>query len=305
MEFFGYPSVVNDTLKRFAEATNQGDHPLSILIKEKLALCDYKVLLIPNVPYHSDNLCVDWFDSQELMDLHNAWECVRGEGLTNMIAQKCAWEIINKIGGVLSDNKGSSSMVLRSYNRDKGDNHFFILLTGKERDGLPTFELLILCNYWQIKNGRYPFHAAGVIHHEKLFLFGGPSGAGKSTIAKVSESFGDKVLDEDQVLLLRTFDGNYKAQAWGYSLQKCDVPLQAVFKLIQDDENQLLPLTQSQTASFLTERAMEVMGSMFSDDLIKHIFRQVAEIARCVPGYELHFRKTPDFWNLIDERFST
>ncbi len=38
---------------------------------------------------------------------------------------------------------------------------------------------------------------------------------------------------------------------------------------------------------------------------MQNIFERAAKLARNIPGYTLHFRKNPDFWNIIDERFPT
>ena len=50
----------------------------------------------------------------------------------------------------------------------------------------------------------------------------------------------------------------------------------------------------------LFARHNDILGNQFSDDLMKHSFEFIAGLARKVPGYELHFRKSPDFWKLID-----
>ena len=41
------------------------------------------------------------------------------------------------------------------------------------------------------------------------------------------------------------------------------------------------------------------------DDVLKSAFSISTAMAREIPGYELHFRKSPHFWNLIDEQFTS
>jgi hypothetical protein len=89
----------------------------------------------------------------------------------------------------------------------------------------------------------------------------------------------------------------------GYSLRTCDSPIKAVFKLIQDKSDLLLPLSELKTSRFLTERVMEVCGFFSSSDRLRNIFSMASRVARSIPGYELHVRKSPDFWKLIDAEF--
>ena len=144
-------------------------------------------------------------------------------------------------------------------------------------------------------------HAAGVIHKKKLLLFAGRSGAGKSTISKLLVKTEDKILDEDQVLIRPLSDKTYSADAWGYSLKKNSAPICGIFKLIQARQDSILPLTQAQTARLIFEQVNQAAANMIPIDLYKTIFERSADIARKVPSFELHFRKSPDFWKLIDE----
>jgi hypothetical protein len=67
----------------------------------------------------------------------------------------------------------------------------------------------------------------------------------------------------------------------------------------------MIPLVQSKVAHLLFERHHDILSKIISDDLLIDSFKISASIARQVPGFELHFRKHPDFWKLIDDqRFS-
>ena len=109
------------------------------------------------------------------------------------------------------------------------------------------------------------------------------------------------MLDEDQLLLQPMQNGPWQAQAWGYSLQTCEAPVSAVFKLVKDKEDRLVPLSRVQTAHFLMDRVLDVMHLALERKALELIFHRMAELARQIPGYELHFRKSPDFWRLIDD----
>jgi len=38
-------------------------------------------------------------------------------------------------------------------------------------------------------------------------------------------------------------------------------------------------------------------------EYLRRSIRTIGDLARTIPGYELHFRKSPDFWKLIDAEF--
>lgn len=305
MILLGYIKSVNEAIQKFDKRAFEAERPFVALLKNKLALCDYELLLVPgNIPSF-DDLITDPSVKQEIIKLHNAWAIIRREGLTNMDAQKKAWSIIDEIGGVITlQEKMVISPNLRRFQDDPTGKRFFVLLTGYEPEGLPPYELNALCNLWQLEHGFIPIHAAGVIHRGRLFLFGGISGAGKSTIARISADLGDKVLDEDQLLLHSLADGREVADAWGYSLEACNMPLGAIFKLVKNKNNVMIPLKSSQVAQFLMEQIIQVTNNnLLSDDMLKNLFKRVSSITRKIPGFELHFQKEPYFWKLIDERF--
>lgn len=275
---------------------------LQSIIQNKLDLTGYRVMFI--TPDSLDDIDefheVSAFDLKEIVD---AWRIIRGVGLTDIEKQEAAWLKIDEFGERMPGHPRRSSMILRRFRNSSNPNLYFLLLNEKEPIIFPLYELNQLCNLWQLEQGNIPIHSSAIVHHKHLFLFGGPSGAGKSTVSKLSAEKGDWVLDEDQLLLNSTPEGNCSTQAWGYSLQTTNVPLKAVFKLIQDTKDQIIPLTESQTAIFLLERMVEPLGFMRVNKYIQNLFSYSAKLARSIPGYELHFRKSPDFWNLIDAEF--
>ncbi len=272
----------------------------------KLALCDYELLLIlPNITDLDRSLIqVSNISAQTIIDLQSAWNIVRGVGLADSVLQKKAYSIIDKIGGVITLNSEVViSPLLRRFQDDPTGKLFFLLLTGNEPEGLPLYDLFALCNLWQLEQDCIPIHAAGVIHHQKLFIFGGVSGAGKSTISTLSEKRGDKVLDDDVLSLRLLADNQYGANAWGYSTESSNLPIFVIFKIVQDKNDRLILLSPLHITRFLMDQIYQVNESnIFSDNMLRSVFTCVADIARHVPGYELHFRNSPDFWDLIDEQ---
>ena len=306
MRFRGYSSFRDEILQKFEKAECDDSQPLVQVLSRKLALCDYELLLIsPNITDLDRYLIqVSNISSQTIIDLHKAWKYIRGEGLTDLVGQKNAYAVIDRIGGVITSNSEIViSPLLRRFKDDPTGKFFFLLLTGNEAAGLPLYDLFCLCNLWQLEHGCIPIHAAGVIHRQKLFLFGGVSGAGKSTISALSEKRGDRVLDEDILSLRELPDKQYSANAWGYSTESNNLPIFSIFKIAQDKHNNIIPLSPLQITQFLMDQIYQVTGNnIFSDYMLKLVFSRVADIARHVPGYELHFRNSPDFWDLIDEQ---
>jgi len=74
---------------------------------------------------------------------------------------------------------------------------------------------------------------------------------------------------------------------------------------VKDEYDALNPLQPEQVARALFKEFYQETPHIrkFSDEFIKLGFQICCDIARKIPGYELHFRKSHDFWKLIDEQF--
>jgi hypothetical protein len=287
-------------LDKYNKSILNGSISHADLLFDKLNSCNLKIVIIAGKPPISSKIDFYGNDVQKLLDLTTAWSDILDVESQNIEKQKQAWLVIDQIGERLPGHLRRSSSRLRRFRNSDGSNNYFVLLMGNEPDILPTNELNNLCNNWQLENGLIPIHSAGVVHRGKLLLLAGPSGAGKSTVSSLSAEQGDWVLDEDQLLLKPQEAGPWQAQAWGYSLQTSAAPLTAVFKLVQDTEDRLVPLSSLQTAHFLMDRVLDVMGLALEKRFLEQIFHRIADLARHIPGYELHFRKSADFWGLID-----
>lgn len=187
----------------------------------------------------------------------------------------------------------------------KGENQSdFILLVNNAE----SYEILIgylyqVSCYYQLAMDHIILHASGVIHKKGLFIFTGTSGAGKTTAAGFAQEMGAELLDDDQILLHKGHDGLFYGDGWGYQIKKGYTPIRGIFYLIQSDHDRLISLPKVQTARMLLDRFFEVVSPQLSADFQYRVFAQIASLTRTVPSYELRFRKSPDFWKLIDERF--
>ena len=283
-----YQSVRNDSKSRAA------------LLLDKLNASNFRILLIAGDPPIPEKIAFYGEDIQNLINLTSAWQTILATDLEDAEKHKQAWSVIDELSERLPGHIRHSRSLLRRFKNSNQSNVYFVLFTENDPEILPFYELNNLCNNWQIERGLIPIHSAGLVHRGKLLLFGGISGAGKSTLANLSSEQGEWVLDEDQLLLKPQEEGLWQAQAWGYSLRTNDAPITAVFKLVKDTDDRLISLSSLQTAHFLMDRVLDVMGLALEKKHLEQIFHRMAELARQIPGYELHFRKSPDFWRLID-----
>jgi len=150
---------------------------------------------------------------------------------------------------------------------------------------------------WYTAYAGGPLHAAATARADQGCLFLGESGAGKSTVASLSQELGAKVVGEDRVMLSQ--DGT------SYRLSHVDSAvapvLRAVFVLKKGDANGLTPLRPRETCRHLSKSVLEyAVGQQHFGPWVRQAFHNMAEVARHVPGYVLEFRKSSDFWDVID-----
>ena len=164
---------------------------------------------------------------------------------------------------------------------------------------------------WYIRQGGICAHSCGINRYGKGFLFLGPSEAGKTTIAQISSEIGDFSLGDDLNFIFRHEEDFYITAAptvvgnpVGYSSLR--TVLRGIFRIIQDDFNKIVPISSSYTAQLLFNAfySQSPYTKRLSDPYMAHAFKVIGELARTIPAYELHFRKSPDFWKLIDAEFS-
>jgi len=195
-------------------------------------------------------------------------------------------------------------------------NHQVIALITNDPDEIFHFQIfsgtLYFANLWHIERGGMCIHSSAVARKKNSgFLFLGPSEAGKSTVAQLSTAIGYPALGDDLNFIINDGKGSYSLVASpsaviskvGYSSLRPS--LMGIFTLVQDDHEELIPLRPSQVARVLFREFYKETphGRKFPDKLISLAFHICGDIARRVPGFELHFQKKPDFWKLIDEQF--
>jgi hypothetical protein len=229
-------------------------------------------------------------------EIHHAWQALQipQSGMTTLEAWRCIMQYGNEI-----------VPGFRIFNRRESDPlQYFLLLP--EEDKIDTLvrlvDMLSVFSDWEhIFRGRVMLHAAGIIRKEWAYLFIGHSGAGKSTITELSAiSDGNIIIHGDRVLVHAGPAEHFCAV--DRSLALPETRLKALFFLVQDTTDYLVRLTPRETAKRLLESHLDINSSqrfLFARSL-RQSFGILCDAARTVPGYELHFRKSPDFWNVIN-----
>jgi hypothetical protein len=254
-------------------------------------LNDEIVVITPHTPMRND--FGEESGGTPWQEIHHAWQRIQS---SQPRPEMNAWRVIQTYGQEIAPGCGIFHL------RNGESPRLFCLLP--EENLIRTTDwfiglLSILSSWWHIRNGRGLFHAAGITCEKEAYLFVGPSGAGKSTVSQLSVSRGYSIIHDDHVVVYQNQVDRFMST--DSSLSKPGVPVKHIFFLIKDTANHLVPLSPLTTTKELLENLFEYGGKeMFYGQTLRYAFATSAAIARSVPGYELHFRKSPDFWDVID-----
>ena len=286
------------SLQRFQQVKNK----YVCLDFKRVNSCDLDVILINKDDLDLCRVKAADLDVNLITRLQAAWAAMPGGETGNKRAADELMQVIESCSVPLISPSYEKDFIIRRLHNDHDRTRVVLFL--REGTWFPLESIFMLARVCQVDKGLIPLHVSAVKYQNNLYLFGGPSGAGKSTVAKIIIEKGGVLLDEDQVIVRKNPDGSYSANAWGYSMKTSDVPIQAIFQLIKSDRNTLFPLSPMQSTRFLMSQADQVAGRMLHNDLYRCLFRQVAEMARCIPAYQLHFTLDSQFWSLIQEEIN-
>lgn len=227
-------------------------------------------------------------------EIHQAWQQIEISASGGNLA---AWRLIHRYGEEISP--GLKMFRLRE---SKTPVYFYLVSQKEPRAAAARLNdvLFSLSTWHHVDQGRCVLHAAGVVHMDFAYLFMGASGAGKSTVATLSHALGYTIIHDDHVAIYPDQTGSYLVTDISPSIPGNS--LKSIFFLIQDTTDRLTPVSTLATAKGLLNGFLDIVSEhILSDQMLRYAFAFSANIARRVPGYELHFRKSPDFWKLIDE----
>jgi|GEM_PF-1876098 len=250
--------------------------------------CERLIMITP----HSINT-VNAYKGDVFKLLHEAWKNISFASNSSCLNN---WRTIFNNGREVFPGLG----FFRLKNCMKPVYFFLFDKSGAEAISFLNDMLFILSAWQHIKNSRGYFHGAGIVYENGAFLFLGPSGAGKSTISAFSKKLGCKIIHDDHVVASKSENGKYSV--FDIAFTPPGVSLKAIFFLVQDKRDNLVALSQTQTAQGLFKSLFELPSEkiLYGSYLI-NAFNVCADIARAVPGYELHFTKSPNFWKVIED----
>ena len=153
-----------------------------------------------------------------------------------------------------------------------------------------------------LQHGSLLLHGAGVVKDGVGYVFFGPSGAGKSTTAGLAAETAT-VLSDDIVIVRRDGDAYrlcgvpFFGSLNDFPPHNMSVPLKGIYRLHQDVWHHVEPLSSAQAVAELSASApFIVQHSSLGAELLATCFR----LARKVPTRQLFFKRTPDFWKVIE-----
>jgi hypothetical protein len=311
MHIHTYSKTSKEGLILFNKIFSNNYIPFHKALFKKIIRCDCNLMIIDLNELEIDKN-ISSQEVQVIKTLSKIWkDCQIVADAGNPYYNKNSREILDIVDLLFFDRSMESINIglmltqsrLVQLNSEGLDKWFVIFNKDYERYGLPSFQLSLLTNIYQLELGNLPLHAACIIKNSKSFLFAGPSGHGKSTISKISKDLGYRVIDQDQVLVYQIDDGKYYVDAWGYDVKSHDEPLTAIYFLHQSSENRIIPISTPKSTIKIFERFVDITMKNLNNEILSQSFNLSALIARNVPCFDLYFQKSPDFWKLIDTEF--
>jgi hypothetical protein len=147
-------------------------------------------------------------------------------------------------------------------------------------------------------------HGAAILQGDAAFLFIGQSGSGKSTLVSLSRDRQGAVALSDDLVLLRPAPRGWRAYGtpfWNQLTamregQTAAGPLKAIYKLIQDRDVYVEPMSGASAAAELLANC-PIVNSQGA--LLPELMQRCRELAQAVATQKLHFRKDDRFWDVI------
>jgi hypothetical protein len=152
-------------------------------------------------------------------------------------------------------------------------------------------------------HGGLMLHCAGIMAQSGAHLFIGQSGSGKSTAASLSRGRG-VVMNDDLIVLRPEKDCwiAYGTPFWNFETfdrdgQTSSAAVAGICTLIKDLDVYLEPLSTAAAVAALIGSCPVVNGD---PGRALDLLTRCRQIVREVPVQQLHFRKDPSFWDMLE-----
>ena len=194
----------------------------------------------------------------------------------------------------------------------QGDLHSsldFVYLVNSGKPVAETYPLIVhyiylLERHKLLEENKYLIHGSGIISRGRGFLFLGQSGAGKSTVSSLSEHPSNVILHDEKILIEQDGSDFYLMRLTLENKIEYRSKLTSIFILKKDTQDFLTPANYIDKAYELVDAFFEKSGALvLSQTKLQVMLKLLSTLSRSVPGFELHFRKSSDFWKVINERF--
>ena len=158
--------------------------------------------------------------------------------------------------------------------------------------------------------GILPLHTSAVEIDGGALLFLGPSGAGKSTIRRLLSAVA-RPLADDRVYLIPRHPGGWEVVDAGDRILAGPLTeaeaaplsgpnLRGIFRLYQASKPRMEEISPLETCQHLTAAFFDLYWHENHPTPVKReAFARFADIARTIPGYRLHFSRSPETATLI------
>lgn len=160
--------------------------------------------------------------------------------------------------------------------------------------------LRVLYAHLALERNAVLVHASGVIKDDRGYVFFGPSGSGKTTAARLSN--GHTILSDDMVLLksehgaVRVYGVPFRGEWPETPRSNVNAELAGLFCLHKDEQHFVAPLERSRALARLVACVPFVMTS---SERCQRVMALCEEVVVRVPTAELHFRRDPGFWRVV------
>jgi len=180
------------------------------------------------------------------------------------------------------------------------------LATGQGRlvmapTGLVENYLRVLYAWCMVRAGGLLLHSAGVVKDGRAYLFFGTSGSGKTTATRLSTNY---TILSDDILIVKPVNGSFQAFGVPFRGEFMDAPrantrapLAGLYRLRKATEHRVQPMP---TAQAVAELASCVPFVVIDSDMGHRVVDICSRLVAEVPVMELHFRKDPGFWRVLN-----